>query len=184
MNRKQERLNMKRLIACFVAIIIMLSVWTTAIAEAKTSETFQYVKDIPMSKKEQEYLYQKVVDRDLDYESTLATIFQESSFRSDVVDEGNYGYFQVNRVNHSSLAKTLKTPNTPLDPFVNINWGTYMISNLYQKYEKQGLEGRELLEAVLSAYNKGEGGYSRTGKATKYIEKHDQSLKYIQKLMK
>lgn len=137
-----------------------------------------------MPQKQQSYLYNLVRDRELDYEETLATIMHESSFDSSVVASGNYGYFQINKVNHASLAKALDTANKPLDPYVNMNWGTYMLSNLYAKYEKNGLTGRSLKEAVLSAYNKGESGYKRTGKATKYIEKHDQALAYIQKLMK
>jgi soluble lytic murein transglycosylase-like protein len=183
MNRKLKRLNMTRLIACLMAIIIALGGLVPITAEAKTPSSFQYVREIPMPYKEQEYLYKKVRERGLDYEETLATILHESSFRSNVVAGRNYGYFQINKVNHASLAKTLRTANKPLDPYVNINWGTYMLSNLYKKYQKQGLKGRALKDAVLSAYNKGESGYKQTGKATKYIQKHDQALAYIQKLL-
>ncbi|MFF2531423.1 transglycosylase SLT domain-containing protein [Brevibacillus sp. NPDC058079] len=167
-----------------MAIVIAVGGFFPLTGAAKNTYSFQYVQDIPMPKREQEYLFKMVSERGLDYEETLATIFHESSFQSDAVEKGNYGYFQINKVNHASMAKTLKTENKPLDPYININWGTYMLSDLYQKYAKKGLKGRELKEAVLSAYNKGEGGYKETGKATKYILKHDQSLESIKQWMK
>lgn len=184
MKKLQGRWRMMARFLLLVAVVIIAGGGLIpSVAVAGTPSEFEYVEKIPMPLKEQKYLFEKVRDRGLDYEETLATIMQESDFSSSIVDSGNYGYFQINKVNHASLAKTLGTDNDPLDPYVNINWGTYMLSNLYKKYAETGLEGRELKEAVLSAYNKGEGGYKRTGKATKYIKKHDQALAYIQKLM-
>ncbi|MBP1309287.1 soluble lytic murein transglycosylase-like protein [Paenibacillus sp. 1182] len=184
MNKIQGKKLINKCIVYFMIIVMTIGgVLFPQTIKAQTPKSFKYVKEIPMPKQEQKYLYQKVKARGLDYEETLATILQESSFHSNVVDSGNYGYFQVNKVNHAYLAQTLKTANKPLDPYINMNWGTYVLSNLYKKYAAKGLKNSELKEAVLSTYNKGEGGYKRTGKATKYIKKHDQSLKYIQKIM-
>ena len=149
--------------------------------QKKPVESSFYVKSIPMPYDQQKYLYNLSKQRGLDYKEMLAFIKHESEFRATVVGGGNsFGYFQVNKVNHSRLSQTLKTKNDPFDPYVNINWGTYLVSELYQKYRGQGLSGTALKEAVLSAYNKGEGGYAKTGKAVAYIQKHNQSLNYIQ----
>ena len=149
------------------------------VAKAKTSI---YSKSVPLSYNLQKYLYDLCVKRGLDYKTMLAIIRQESSFKPKAKGGNNYGYFQINKVNHASLAKTLKTKNAPYDPYVNINWGTYMLSNLTKKYKKQGLSGTALQHAVLSAYNKGEGGYKKTGKSVAYIQKHNKHLSYIRSL--
>lgn len=135
------------------------------------NESF-YIKSLPMPYEHQKYLYEMTKKRGLDYKETLAFIGHESEFNPNAQGANNYGYFQISSVNHSSLASKLGTKVTPFDPYVNINWGTYMISELYKKYGNK--------DAVLSAYNKGEGGYAKTGKATAYIQKHNQVLNKIQ----
>lgn len=153
-------------------------------AAAKPTTTTQqtpswYKKSIPLSYDEQKYLYNLCVQRGLDYKEMLAVIKHESSFNKKAVGGSNYGYFQVNKLNHANLAKKLKTKVAPFDPYVNMNWGTSMLADLTNKYKKKGLKGNALKEAVLSAYNKGEGGYARTGKAVSYIKKHNENLAYI-----
>jgi len=148
----------------------------------KQVQGFVYTDKIPMPYKQQEYLYNLTKKRGLDYKDTLAVIMLESTFRPNVVASNNYGYFQVNKVNHARLAKTLGTKNAPLDPYVNMNWGTFMLAELKTKFEKKGLKGTALKEAMLSAYNRGEGGYKKYGKATHYLNKHSQSLAKINKM--
>lgn len=138
-----------------------------------------YSKAIPLSYNEQKYLYDLCVKRGLDYKEMLAVIKHESSFNKKAKGGSNYGYFQINKVNHATLAKKLKTKVAPYDPYVNMNWGTYMLADLKNKYKKKGLKGNALKDAVLSAYNKGEGGYARTGKAVSYIKKHNACLAYV-----
>lgn len=138
-------------------------------------------KNIPMDIKYQVHLYNLTKDRNLDYVKTLAIIKHESSFNPNAIGGGNnYGYMQINRVNHANLSKILKTANAPLNPYINLNWGTYMLEKLYRKFEAQGLTGDKLDRAVWSAYNKGEGGYKRTGEATKYIQKTKADIKWIE----
>ncbi|WP_042349766.1 transglycosylase SLT domain-containing protein [Bacillus massiliigorillae] len=138
-----------------------------------------YSKSIPLTYNEQKYLYDLCVMRGLDYKEMLAVIKHESSFNKKAMSGSNYGYFQINKVNHATLAKKLKTKVAPYDPYVNMNWGTYMMADLTNKYKKKGLKGNALRDAVLSAYNKGEGGYARTGKAVSYIKKHNECLAYV-----
>lgn len=130
-----------------------------------------YKKGISMPYEHQKYLYDLTKKRGLDYFETLAVIGHESTYRANAKGGSNYGYFQINSVNHSSLAKKLGTKVAPFDPYVNINWGTSMLSDLKQKYGSK--------DALLSAYNKGEGGYKKYGKATAYINKHNQVLAQI-----
>ncbi|MEH6943202.1 transglycosylase SLT domain-containing protein [Bacillus sp. JJ722] len=151
---------------------------------AQVQAKFSYSKAIPLSYNEQKYLYDLSVKRGLDYKEMLAVIKHESSFNKKAKGGTNYGYFQINKVNHASLAKKLKTKVAPYDPYVNMNWGTYMLAGLTNKYKKKGLKGNALKDAVLSAYNKGEGGYARTGKAVAYIKKHNQCLAYIKARVK
>ncbi|MFS0782995.1 transglycosylase SLT domain-containing protein [Bacillus sp. 1P06AnD] len=157
---------------------IMENFTITAEAAAPSSASY-YVKGIPMPADQQKYLYNLSKQRGLNYADMLAFIKHESSFNPKARGGSNYGYFQINKVNHAHLAKVLKTKNNPYDPYINMNWGTYMISDLYKKYQRKGLKGANLKNAVLSAYNRGEGGYAKYGKAVSYINKHNQCLAYI-----
>ncbi|WPQ60008.1 transglycosylase SLT domain-containing protein [Paenibacillus polymyxa] len=137
----------------------------------KGLKAFVYNADIPLSKEEQKYLYKLSQKRGLNYEKTLAVMQHESGYNAKEISETHdYGYFQINKVNHENLSKLLDTPNKPLDPYVNMEWGTYMLSNLYNYWESKGISGRELDEYVWSSYNKGIGGFRTHGKATKYIK--------------
>lgn len=147
----------------------------------KTSkkETF-YSKEIPMSYDQQEYLYQLTKKYHLDYKKTLAVIQHESLFDANSVNATHdYGLFQVNLVNHKTLAKTLHTPNTPFDPYVNMEWGTYMLSELYTYWSEKGYSGQTLDEVVWSSYNKGKTGFMKYGHATEYVYKMKASIETI-----
>lgn len=139
-----------------------------------------YNPNIPLPKDVQAYLYQKVKERGLDFAQALAIIKIESGFNPNAFSGSSYGYFQINKVNHQHLANKLGTPNAPYDPYVNINWGTYMLADLYATFKAKGYTGTQLTEAVLSSYNKGIGGYQRTGIATSYCQKYYSALKVVQ----
>ena len=186
MKRREKMRDYKKKLFRLITITLAIFAFTFIVYpgtqyKAEAATTTQ-AKSIPMSYNLQKYLYDLCVKRGLDYKTMLAIIRQESSFKAKAKGGKNYGYFQINRVNHASLAKTLKTKNSPYDPYVNINWGTYMMANLTNKYKKQGLKGTALQHAVLSAYNKGEAGYRKTGKAVAYINKHNKHLSYIRSL--
>lgn len=136
---------------------------------------------IPMPIRYQKYLYEMSKKRGLSYQETLAVINHESSFDPNKISPSmDYGYFQVNEINFSALAKKLRTAPRPLNPYINIDWGTYLLAHLYHYWEKQGLKGNVLHEAVWSSYNEGITGYYRNGIETTYVQKTIQSLKYIQ----
>jgi len=133
---------------------------------------FEYEAEIPMPIAHQEYLYDLCMERGLDYKKALAIIQHESVYNSYIVSDTNdYGYFQINTVNHERLANTLQTANNPLDPYININWGTYMLSDLYEYWSKQGITGDALDVYVWSSYNKGLTGFKKYGPADEYVEK-------------
>lgn len=162
------------------AMLLVFTIVNPNTASANSSlKGFKYNSKVPMPKAHQEYLYKKTKERGLDYKETLAVIKVESSFNPKEYYVNCYGYFQVWKGSHKDFAKALKTKNKPFDPYVNINWGTYELSNLTKHFKKQGLKGTKLREAVLSAYNKGLYGYKKSGKATSYINKNDKALKQI-----
>lgn len=139
-----------------------------------------YNVNIPMPKGQQEYLYKLVKQRGLDYRKTLAVIKHESVFNvNEVSDTNDYGYFQINSVNHRELAETLGTSNDPLNPYINMNWGTYMLADLYDHWRTRGYRGQALDEAVWSSYNKGLTGFSKYGPATAYINKMNEAIGFI-----
>ncbi|WP_442637724.1 transglycosylase SLT domain-containing protein [Rossellomorea marisflavi] len=139
-----------------------------------------YNADIPMPREHQEYLYELCQKQGLDYRKTLAVIQHESVFNPNEINETNdYGYFQVNLVNHKTLAKELGTENSPLNPYVNMVWGTHMLAELYADYEAQGYHGQGLDDAVWSSYNKGKTGFQKYGHATAYIHKMKASIQNI-----
>lgn len=149
-------------------------------AVTKKEEASIYNPEIPMPKEHQEYLYELCQEQGLNYKKTLAVIQHESVFNPNAVNETNdYGYFQVNLVNHKTLAKKLGTENSPLNPYVNMVWGTHMLSELYADYQAQGYQGQGLDDAVWSSYNKGKAGFQKYGHATAYIHKMKASIQDI-----
>lgn len=134
------------------------------------SSGFVYYSHIPMPKEHQKYLYDQTQKHGLDYKKALALVKHESNFNPNAISPTNdYGYFQINIVNHDHLSKTVGGSN-PLDPYVSIDWGTYMLSDLYEHWSSKGISGRALDEYVWSSYNKGLGGFQKYGKATSYIQ--------------
>lgn len=139
-----------------------------------------YNPNIPMPKEHQEYLYKRCQELGLNYKKTLASIKHESDFNVNVVSETNdYGYFQINKVNHQDLSQKLDTANSPLNPYVNIDWGTYMLSDLYNYWKDQGYTGTGLDNAVWSSYNKGLNGFKKYGQATAYINKMQEAIQFV-----
>ncbi|WP_180953811.1 LysM peptidoglycan-binding domain-containing protein [Bacillus sp. M6-12] len=159
-------------------------VQTTApkkVTSPSTSKSI-YNPKVPMKKEQQEYLYKLTQQRGLDYKKTLALIKTESTFNPNALGGSNYGLMQINKVNHASLAKTLKTANKPYDPYINMNWGTYMLSDLYKYWKGRGLTGTKLDQYVWSSYNRGLGGAKKYGIKTSYVNKMNANVKYINNL--
>ena len=108
--------------------------------------------DIKLSQELQLYTYTKCVDLGIaeDYELVLAMMWQESSYRPNLVSKTNdYGLMQINKVNHSWLSEELGITDF-LDPYQSIDAGTHIIASLLLKYEDS--------HKALMAYNYGEAG--------------------------
>lgn len=155
-------------------------------------DQFIYLNNIGMAKEHQEFLYNLCKEKKIDYLKVLAIIKHESQFNSQKISKtGDYGYMQINKGNHKHLAKTLNTPNKPLDPHINIKWGTYMLDDLYVSWRKQGISDKtkegevfsKLDRYVLSSYNKGVAGFKKYGEATKYIKRVEQEYLYLKNLI-
>ncbi|WP_455678323.1 transglycosylase SLT domain-containing protein, partial [Sharpea azabuensis] len=147
-NNQRKRLTKLFIISMFVVALVL----STALpGKTNTVEAagFKYSSKVPLSKANQKYLYDLCVKRGLNYKHTLAVIKHESNFKAKAKGGSNYGLFQINKVNHKNLAKVTKTKNSPYNVKVNMNWGTYMLTNLQKKYAKKGYIGTALREAVL-----------------------------------
>lgn len=140
--------------------------------------------DIAMPIKHQKYLYKLCKEKGLNYIKTLAILKHESQFDANLIHSNrngtkDYGYMQVNSCNHENFAKELGTPIDPLDPYINLEWGTHELQKLKGYYSEQGLTGVELFEAIQSAYNKGIYGFKKHGKAERYIERTNKELNWL-----
>ena len=101
----------------------------------------------------QQMIVEKCEEYDIDFAFTMAVIFRESSFKSNVISASNdYGLMQINKINHEWLSDELGITNF-LDPEQNVTAGLHMLSDLFEKYEYPSL--------VLMAYNMGETGAKR-----------------------
>jgi soluble lytic murein transglycosylase-like protein len=108
--------------------------------------------NIKLSQKLQLYTYTKCADLGIaeDYELVLAMMWQESSYRSNLISGTNdYGLMQINKCNHGWLSEELGITDF-LDPYQSIDAGTHIIASLLLKYEDP--------HKALMAYNYGEGG--------------------------
>lgn len=161
--------------------------------KVKEDKELIYIEEIEMPKEHQKYLFKMCKERSLDYLKVLAIIKNESQFKSDTISETNdYGYMQINKINHNRLSQALNTRKNALDPYININWGTFMLKELYDKWKEQGInndkiEGKdftELDEYVFSSYNKGLGGFKKHGKAKNYIKKVNEEFIFLINMLK
>jgi soluble lytic murein transglycosylase-like protein len=165
-----------------IAVISLLTPgpWAAA-ADTSNADAEEWVfnEKIPLDSDLQHYLCDLCAERSLDYRMALAIIRHESGFNADALGGGiNYGLFQINKCNHKTLSAALKTANKPFDPETNINWGTYLLSDLFEKYAGN-YTGDALTKAVLSAYNMGEGGFKKHGFAKTYIKGYYKDLETV-----
>lgn len=105
--------------------------------------------DCILDDKTQQMILDKSEQYNVDFAFTMAVIFRESSFRSDVISSNgdDYGLMQINKFNHNWLSKELGITDF-LDPEQNVTAGLHMLHDLFEKYEEPAL--------VLMAYNMGE----------------------------
>lgn len=106
--------------------------------------------EIEMDEELQEFIYCLSYECNIDYSFIMGLIQTESQFNPNIISSTNdYGLMQINKVNHKWLQEKLGITDF-LDPHQNVRAGTYILRNLFEKYENP--------ELVLMAYNMGENG--------------------------
>jgi hypothetical protein len=141
-------------------------------AEAEADESIWYSPDIPMKKEHQQLLWDCCKQKGLDYIDMLALISLESNFDEKCSNKKYKGYFQISTVHAANLVEALNTPNNPLDGAVNIKWGTTLFSWILADKRVKDLEGKAKLDAALSIYQRGTGGYDKYGINKEYLKKY------------
>ena len=136
-----------------------------AITEDESVEYF----DVPLSESLQSYIYELAEDYDIPAALIIAVIDQESQFDSDCISATNdYGLMQINEINFGWLQDHFGSIDF-LDPFQNVEAGTYMLSELYHKYP-------ESIHLALMAYNMGEGGARQQWESGVYSSDYSRSV--------
>lgn len=129
--------------------------------------------DVKMLLTEQEYLFYLCKGYDIDYSLMMAVIQVESSFDNELVSSTNdYGYMQINKMNHAELTKILGVTDY-LDPEQNMRAGCYIFRKLFEKYQQPNL--------VLMAYSMGETGAKRLWREGIYETEYTQKVFAAQK---
>jgi ASC-1-like (ASCH) protein len=143
-----------------------------------------YEIDYGMDFDHQKYIWDLCQEEELDFVETMGLVWHESKFDPNAISATNdYGYFQVNINNHKRLSRILKIPNKPLDPYVNIKMGIYMLTDAYQQYADRGMSEEELKRYAWSIYNKGLPRFKKTGFAEEYIEYIKEGRAYIENII-
>jgi len=124
--------------------------------------------NIPLSAELQQYTYDLCQERGLDFETVLALMYVESSYRPDVISDTNdYGIMQTNICNHSWLEDELEITDF-LDAGQSINAGTFMLMNIAEKYPDT--------HQMLMVYNFGETGARKVWSKGIYSSKYSRRI--------
>lgn len=123
--------------------------------------------DCKMPEEQQEFTYYLCTGYNIDFTLVMALIQNESSFDPSVVSATHdYGYMQINEMNHQWLTDTLGVTDFT-DPYQNIRAGVFVLRKLFERYQDTNM--------VLMAYNMGEDAAARLWEngiySTDYTEK-------------
>lgn len=123
--------------------------------------------DCKMPEEQQEFTYYLCTGYNIDFTLVMALIQNESCFDPAAISTTNdYGYMQINKMNHQWLTNTLGVTNFT-DPYQNIRAGVFVLRKLFERYQNANM--------VLMAYNMGEDGAARLWEkgiySTDYTEK-------------
>lgn len=106
--------------------------------------------DCKMPEEQQKFIYYLCNGYNIDFTLVMALIQNESSFDPSVISITNdYGYMQINKINHQWLTDTIGVTDFT-DPYQNIRAGVFVLRKLYERYQDTNM--------VLMAYNMGEDG--------------------------
>lgn len=128
--------------------------------------------DCNMPEEQQEFTYYLCSGYNIDFSLVMALIQNESNFDSSVISATqDYGYMQINEINHQWLTDTLGVTNFT-DPYQNIRAGVFVLRKLYERYQDTNM--------VLMAYNLGENGASRLWEKGIYSTDYTENILTIQ----
>ena len=124
--------------------------------------------DVPLDEQLQDYIRELCDKYSIQEELILAIIETESSFRPNLVSgTDDYGYMQINKVNHEWLREAFGITDF-LDPYQNILCGVHIIAGHLDKTDGD-------ITKALMRYNNGATGASRLWEkgiiSTKYTDK-------------
>lgn len=137
-----------------------------------------WLRDVPLSKDIQKFLYDRCNMHGLDYDMMLGLIKAESTFNPKNISRTNdYGLMQVNRNNNKWLNGLAGRKLNMLDPKDNIIAGTFEIASYRNRLAKEGLKGDYLDRGMLLSYNRGMTGWKRIGRKT-HIAYDNKIIKY------
>ena len=144
-----------------------------SVSEEESEEVTSVVEILPpridcrLDDATQQMILERCEELDLDFAFVMAVIFRESSFKANADSGSSVGLMQINRVNHDWLSKELGITDF-FDPEQNVKAGTYMLRQLFEKYEDAGM--------VLMAYNMGESGARKLWNKGIYVTDYAESV--------
>lgn len=125
----------------------------TPITIQSTAGADKQYYNIPLSTELQDYIFNLTKQYNVPTEIVIAVIERESSYRPNVTGlAGEQGLMQIHPINHERLTDALGITDF-YDPKQNILAGTYMLSELFAKYDTA--------TEALMCYNCGEAGAKR-----------------------
>ncbi len=149
-------------------VTITAMIITPTPTEAPEPEPAAKIYDIPLNEELQTYTFNLCKENDLDYETILAMMDQESDYREKVISKTNdYGIMQINKVNHEWLKEELGIEDF-LDAEQNILAAIRILSELTEKYKDP--------HQVLMAYNCGEAGAKKLWKQGKTTSEYSREI--------
>lgn len=148
------------------AAVKFAEVEPTPTTEAK--KTYVYY-DVPLDNDFQEYIQDVCEQYGFEhYDIVIALIGHESSYRQTVVSKtDDYGYMQINSINHEWLGEELGITDF-LDGEQNVIAGIYLLDGLMEKYDDIGL--------ALMCYNCGETGARNLWQQGVYSTNYSRSI--------
>lgn len=120
-----------------------------------------------MPEEQQEFTYYLCKGYNVDFSLVMGLIQTESGFDPSIVSTTHdYGYMQINRINHQWLRDVLGVTDFT-DPYENVRAGVFVLRKLFERYQDTNM--------VLMAYNMGEDAAARLWEkgvySTNYTEK-------------
>jgi len=138
----------------------------------------EWVRDIPLNKDLQKYIYQKSAEFNFDYDLILSIIWKESTYRADVFSETNdTGLMQINNRNQEWVNEMAGRPLDLLNPYENVLAGLLILDYNRAYWENKNISEDEILIYMLNGYNMGNVGYAKAG-----YPRRDYDKKIIKKM--